>query len=357
MILMPSLLQNLLLTIPLACLASSHAISDSLGSNYKIDVHSHVVPSIWKEELISAGYPVKNGTLYTDGFPVPDWTLDAHISTMDSLGVNYSTISVSAPGVFFLKDAKKAKSLARSVNLLLHKYTRTHPTRLGALCLLPLPYVGEAVEELKFCLDTLGFVGVGLYTNANGTYLGDKALDPVFSALHKRNASVFVHPASPDCTSVAQGWPIPMTEYPFDTVRAIENLLLTGQRAQYPDIKMIFAHGGGAIPFLATRIAGMASLSWLGGLSVVESLAQLAGYYFDTASSTSAIQLTALKSFVGVDQIVTGTDYPYVPISQATSGLAAIEGNGNFTAVEMSQIDNLNALTIFPRIIKALKLS
>ncbi|KXG53997.1 Amidohydrolase 2 [Penicillium griseofulvum] len=352
---MPSLLQKLLLGIPLACLASSH-VTNSLDSNYKIDVHSHVVPPIWKEELISANYPVKNGTLYTDGFPVPDWTLDSHVSTMDSLGLNYSTISISAPGVFFLKEAQKAKSLARSINLLLHNYTQTHPTRLGALCLLPLPFVDEAVEELKYCLDTLGFVGVGLFTNANGTYLGDSALDPIFSALEARKASIFVHPASPDCASVAMGHPIPMTEYPFDTVRAIENLLLTGQRAKYPDIKMIFAHGGGAIPFLATRIAGMASLPSLGGLSVPESMAQLAGYYFDTAATTSAIQLAALKSFVGADQIVTGSDYPYVPFAQAKPALSSIEANGGFTPVEMGNINNQNALAIFPQIINALRL-
>ncbi|KAJ5177581.1 Amidohydrolase 2 [Penicillium coprophilum] len=353
---MPSILQKILLGAPLTCLASGHASTNSFDSTYKIDVHSHAVPSIWKEELISAGYSVKNGTLYTDGFPVPDWTLDSHISTMDSLGVNYTTISVSAPGVFFLKEAQKAKSLARSINLLLHSYTQTHPTRLGALCLLPLPFVDEAVEELKFCLDILGFVGVGLFTNSNGTYLGDSILDPIFSALETRNASVFVHPAAPGCISVAVGHPIPMTEYPFDTVRAIENLLLTGQRAQYPNIKMIFAHGGGAIPFLATRIAGMASLPSLGGLSVPESLAQLAGYYFDTAASTSAIQLAALKSFVGADQIVTGSDYPYVPFSQAKPALSAIEGNGDFTTVEMDRINNQNALAIFPRVIDALKL-
>ncbi|CAG8897721.1 unnamed protein product [Penicillium egyptiacum] len=165
-----------------------------------------------------------------------------------------------------------------------------------------------------------------------------------------------------------------MTEYPFDTVRAIDNMLLTGQRAQYPDIKMIFAHGSGAIPYLAAPIAGMASLLWLGGLSVPESLAQLAGYYFDTAASTSAIQLITLKSFVGADQItdhkwavpvtspklcscsiLTHAD-PYVPVSQASSGLSAIEDNGTFTTVVMGQINNLNALKIFPRIINALKL-
>lgn len=47
---------------------------------------------------------------------------------------------------------------------------------------------------------------------------------------------------------------------------------------------------------------------------------------------------------------------PYVPVSQASAGLSAIQGNGNFTTVEMSQINNLNALKIFPRIVKALKL-
>ncbi|PYH89010.1 hypothetical protein BO71DRAFT_403409 [Aspergillus ellipticus CBS 707.79] len=142
-----------------------------------------------------------------------------------------------------------------------------------------------------------------MYPNANGTYLGDSSLDPVFVALNARQATVFVHPAAPGCTSVAMGCRRPLTEYP-----AMENLLLTGQRAQYPDIKMIFAHGGGAMPYLASRIAGMASMSLLGGLNATDSMAELSGYYFDTASSTSAIQLHAMESFIGRDQIVTGTD-------------------------------------------------
>lgn len=99
-----------------------------------------------------------------------------------------------------------------------------------------------------------------------------------------------------------------MTEYPFDTVRAMENLLLTGQRARYPDLKIIFSHGGGAIPYLASRIAGVASLSYAGGVAFTETMAQLAGYYFDLASATSVIQLTALKSFVGAEHLVTGID-------------------------------------------------
>lgn len=147
-----------------------------------------------------------------------------------------------------------------------------------------------------------------MYTNANGTYLGNSSLGPVFSVLNERQATVFVHPAAPGCQSVSLGYPSPLAEYPFDSVRAMENLLLTGQRAKNPDVKMIFAHGGGAMPYLASRIAGMASMSLLGSLNMTKSLAELAGYYFDTASATSAIQLAAMKSFIGVEQILTGTD-------------------------------------------------
>jgi hypothetical protein len=71
---------------------------------------------------------------------------------------------------------------------------------------------------------------------------------------------------------------------------------------------MIFSHGGGAIPYLATRIAGVATLPYGGGIAFPESLAQLAGYYFDLASATSAIQLAALKSFIGAKRLVTGID-------------------------------------------------
>ncbi|PYH81132.1 amidohydrolase 2 [Aspergillus uvarum CBS 121591] len=323
----------------------------SLDSQYRIDVHSHPVPQIWLDALIEEGYPTVNGSLIVEGFPVPDWTLTGHLQNMDSYGVNYSTLSVTTPGVYFLASKpQKAKRLARELNNLLHNYTQSYPTRLGALCLLPLPNVADALEEIKYCLDTLHFDGIGFYTNYNGLYLGDATLDPVFAALNQRRATVFVHPATPGCADATLGYGGPLTEYPFDSVRAMENMLLTGQRARYPNVTMIYPHGGGAMPYLAGRIAGVASLPALGALNPATVVAQLKGYYFDTASAYSAIQLQALKAFIGVGRIVTGTDFPYVPVSQAKPGLASIQANGNFTEAEMAQINHQNALAIFPRI-------
>ncbi|PYI31781.1 amidohydrolase 2 [Aspergillus indologenus CBS 114.80] len=347
---MPSL-QAIVLGLATATLVHAHS-HRPLGADYIIDVHSHVIPPIWKEALISAGYPLQNGTLYVDDFPVPDWTLDSHLSTMDARGINFSTVSITAPGVAFLRhDAPAASQLARRINLQMHNWTQTHPTRLGALCLLPLPHINASLAELEFCLDTLHFPGVGLYTNSNGTvYLGDSTLDPIFAALSARNATAFVHPAAPACPAVALGYPLPLTEYPFDTVRAMENLLLTGQRARFPAVKLIFAHGGGAMPYLATRIAGLASMEFMGGRSVAESVAQLAGYYFETASASSAVQLAALKSFLGTGRILTGTDYPYVPNDQIAATLPMIQANGGFDDSEMVGIHAGNALRLFPRV-------
>jgi len=121
-----------------------------VDSSFKLDVHSHVIPDVYRKALIAAGYPVTDGTLYADGFPVPVWNLTSHIAAMDEQGVNYSTISISAPGLNFLAgNASKAASLARQINNLMYNYTQQYPTRIGAMCLLPLPDVENSISEIE----------------------------------------------------------------------------------------------------------------------------------------------------------------------------------------------------------------
>ena len=101
---------------------------------------------------------------------------------------------------------------------------------------------------------------VAVLTNVGGVYLGDASLEPVMAELHRRRAVVFIHPTSPacwECTSL--GFPRPMIEFPFDTTRAVTNMLLSGTLARYPDIRWIVPHAGGALPFLASRIAGISA--------------------------------------------------------------------------------------------------
>lgn len=147
-----------------------------------------------------------------------------------------------------------------------------------------------------------------MYSNANGTYMGDRTLDPVMELINNKSSTIFVHPASPACLSVALGWPAVVVEYAFESTRVVENLLLTGQRADYSNISMVIPSGAGTVPFIADSIAGLANMTYLESLNIETTLAQLKGYIVDTAAASNVIQLFGMKKFFGTDKIVLGTD-------------------------------------------------
>lgn len=166
---------------------------------------------------------------------------------------------------------------------------------------------------------------MGLYTNYNGLYLGDPFYDPIFAELDRRAATVFVHPVAPETEVKLKGVSTPAIEYTFETTRAIANLLFSGSRKRYRNIKFVFSHGGGTLPFVASRIVGMASLPFHGGHDPRESMAELKGYYFDLAAVTSLPQLAALNAFVGSSQLVIGSDSTFTHLpTHCTRDLPAV---------------------------------
>ncbi|RAK94983.1 uncharacterized protein BO80DRAFT_450644 [Aspergillus ibericus CBS 121593] len=55
-----------------------------------------------------------------------------------------------------------------------------------------------------------------------------------------------------------------------------------------------------------------------------------------------------------VDQILTGIDYPYVPLAQSEAALPAIQAHGDFSDTEMARINNRSALSLFPWVAEVL---
>ena len=80
-----------------------------------------------------------------------------------------------------------------------------------------------------------------MYTNYDGKYLGDSSMDPLFEELNRRKATVFVHPTAPVPEAKMPGVSSPVIEYPFDSTRAITNMLFAQARKRFPDVKMIFS--------------------------------------------------------------------------------------------------------------------
>ncbi len=215
----------------------------------RLDVHHHIVPREYVEALAEIG-------IHTPGrFPFPDWSPETSLEVMDQNGIATAITSLSAPGVYFGDDAF-ARDLARRCNEFSARLVNDYPGRFGALAVLPLPDVDEALRELEYALDTLKLDGVVLLTSIGNKYLGDAAFEPLFEELDRRKAVVWTHPNIPPGSDVPElVFPAPLIEFVFDTTRAATNLVLSGCLERHRDIRLILSHAGGAVPYVAGRIA------------------------------------------------------------------------------------------------------
>ena len=151
--------------------------------------------------------------------------------------------------------------------------------------------------------------GVTLHSNYDGVYLSDPRFDPVWQELDRRSATVFVHPTRPPQLPVLPGAPSPFADYPADTTRCALDLVLKGHLKRFASTKVILSHGGGYLPFAATRFAELGA-SLAKDRSPEDIMTDIKSFYFDTALVAPS-GMPSLIGTVPLGQIVFGTDYPY----------------------------------------------
>jgi predicted TIM-barrel fold metal-dependent hydrolase len=311
-----------------------------------IDIHAHFFTPEYHAALRAAGLDS------VDGFPIPDWSMDSAIELMDRWGIRTQLLSISAPGIEFV-PRQDARTLARAVNENNAVMIGKHPTRLGGFALLPLPDVDGALAEIAHALDVLKLDGVVLFTNINGTYLGDRKFDPVFDELNRRKAVVFVHPVAPPGFDINRlGFPAPCVEFPFDTTRMIMNMIASGTVRRCPNVRMIVAHGGGTLPFLAHRIGrnivrfGKANPPF----TADEVMAAFKWFYYDLTAVSHQHAIDALLTLVPTDHLLYGSDHPFMLPTLIPPAIDFIKSLPRLDAPTRQALANGNALQLFPRL-------
>lgn len=302
-----------------------------------IDIHQHFLPPAYLAALAGRGIELGGGLL------IPTWDIDSTLALMERYDIAKAVLSISEPGIYF-GDARQARDLARYCNEYAAELIRAHPGRFGAFAILPLPDVDAALRELEYALDTFKLDGVILFSNSDGRYPGDALFSHLFDELNRRKTLVLLHPALPANHSTLQlNLPPIVTEFVFDTTRAVVNLLYSGTLERCPDLRIVVAHAGGTVPYLAMRITLGQILLPGAPQGAMQYLRQL---YFDTAFSASAFTFRTLSELVDPSRILFGSDYPFGPEISLIATIRGIENYDGFDdeARELIQQDNAQKL-------------
>lgn len=322
-----------------------HAVSTIEGATVLprtvIDVHFHYYApgylAAWQEYIAR--------TPGGGGMPpaVRGWTPQWAVERMDEAGIRTCVLSLpSTPGVWFGADPAGMQRMSRLCNEFAAKMVRDYPGRFGLFASLPMPDVDGALQEIDHAFGALKADGINLMTSFGNKWPGDPLFDPVFQELNRRKAVVYVHPTAAPCCSKSVPGALPqMIEFPFDTTRTITSLMLTGTIARNRDIRFIFSHGGGTIPFLAARIQETSRGRVPGGVEPT-----LRSLYYDTAAIANGPAMAALMKLVPIQHILFGSDYPFVKTADGVSGLAKI----GLSPAQAQAIARGNAERLLPRL-------
>lgn len=316
-----------------------HAPASESGASF-IDVHSHYLPPSYVAVMKGAG-------IYEmDGWPIPNWSPELAIETMDAYGIAAQIVSLTSPGVDFLQGAQ-AIHLARTTNEYLAELIRSYSPRFGGFAVLPLTDLPAALEEIRYALDDLALDGIGLFTNYNGIYLGDSCFDPIFAELDRRGAVVFIHPTKPPNIESLKntGVPTPIMEYPFETTRVATNLVRNGVPSRFPNVRWIVTHGGGTLPYIFPRLMKAVGM---------ERADQFRSLYYDLTATTTPGQSALLSRVADPKRLLMGFDFPFMDTSTIRPVIAGLHLS-NFSRSQLDAIRAETAWTLFPQVLGRLR--
>jgi len=166
--------------------------------------------------------------------------------------------------------------------------------------------------------------------------------------LNRRKAVVYTHPTTANCCGdLIPDVPDSIIEWGTDTTRTIASVVFSGTAARCPDVRIIFSHGGGTLPFLTERFTRLPLINKTLAPRVPNGVEhELKRFYYDTAQAAHPMALASLMKLVPVSQVVFGTDFPYRTAADHVKGLTSY----GFSVSELGAIDRENALRLIPRL-------
>ncbi|KPK87616.1 hypothetical protein AMJ80_11870 [bacterium SM23_31] len=287
-----------------------------------IDFHNHFYPPEYLEEIKTGPSNVKV-TFDSDNNPLLHYPGDYNIvvpghrdiefreEVLKNAGIDKQILTLTTPGTH-IESPERAAELARIVNDAFAKIVDEHSERFTALATLPLNDPDASAAELERAVTELGLSGAMVYSNVNGIALSDRRYWQFYEKAEKLQAVLYIHPINPvGVEAMTEYWLMPLVGFTFDTTLAAAKLVFSGVVEEFPGIRWVLAHLGGAIPYLAERL----DRGYYAFTECRENIGKppseyLKKFYYDTVNfDVNALQLAV--DFAGADHLVAGSDYPH----------------------------------------------
>jgi len=289
---------------------------------YVIDFHNHFYPPEYLAAVQEGPSSVKvtfdeqdNPLLHYPGdynVVVPGHRdIEFRENMLESAGVDKQVLTFTSPGIH-IESPERAVELARTVNDVFAGILRQRSRRFTALATLPLNDPSASVAELDRAVNQLGFRGFMLFSNVNGVALSDERFFPLYEKADELKTVFYIHPIHPvGVEAMLDYWLMPLVGFTFDTTLAAAKLVFSGVAEQFPGIRWVLAHLGGAIPYLAERLdRGYYAFEECRKNITKLPSEYLKNFYYDTVNfDVKALELAL--AFAGPGQLLAGSDYPH----------------------------------------------
>lgn len=323
-----------------------------------VDIHTHMLSRDYLKLLYEKGAPqyaagksrAGEDIIRMLGAPFmtlqPEmWDYDKRIKDMDAAGVDVAIVSLTCPNAYF-GDAETSLAAARLVNDSMAAQQTARPDRIRWFASLPWQHEALALGELERAT-AAGAVGVMVIANIDGENLTSPAFAKIWSAIDRRGLPVLVHPGTPQGVrdmALDEYGLVPPVGFIFDTTLAITRMILDGFLDRHPDLKLIAAHGGGALPYLAGRLdrchERIPACAEATSLPPSEYLRRI--WYDAVVYAPAALELCI--EVAGTDaRVLYGSDYPH-NIGDMTGCLARVDA---LRPAAAKRIRGANAIELF----------
>jgi 4-oxalmesaconate hydratase len=280
----------------------------------------------------------------------------SQLKLMAERGIDLTIFSPRASAMeHHVGDEAVSARWAQVSNDLIARVVRLYPDRFAGVCQLPqspgVP-IGRSVAELRRCVTELGFVGCNLNPDPSGGYwtsppLTDRSWYPFYEAMCELDVPAMVH-----VSAVANpAFHATGSHYLNADTTAFMQLLQADLATDFPDLRLVIPHGGGAVPYHWGRFRGLADM--LGRPPLAESVMRTV--FFDTCVYHQP-GINVLFEVIDVGSIVFGSE-----MIGAVRGIDPQTGHHfddtrryidalDLAAGDRDQVYELNARRVYPRL-------